>query len=156
MENAKAGEFVQKIRGLWKAQKKREIIYLEAMKKEGMGPMRKMLTQGHFSALLFQKEIRSIYDYFKCFFNDKELSDLSEIKIDNGHLLENVEGKEEIVVFLKNNEGLVLQTYKSLLKNLDREVEVRKILDGHLDRISEFYETLSKLESIKIKNLNLS
>ena len=156
MENTKAREFVQKIKGLWSEQKNRELIYLEAMKKEGMGPMRKMLTQGHFSALLCQKEIRSIYDYFKCFFNDKELGDLNEIQISGDHLMQDIEGKEEILGFLKNNEGMVLQYYKALIKHLDIEAEVRQILNQHLDRISELYEILSKQGNMKLRSVTVS
>ena len=155
MENAKAREFVQKIRGLWREQKNREFIYLEAMKKDGMGPMRKMLAQGHFSALLCQKEICSIYDYFKCFFNDRELGDLNEVKVNEGHLMQEIEGKEQVVGFLRNNEGLVLQSYKSIIKHLDLEAEVRQTLNQHLDRISELYEILSKQGNIKLKSLNV-
>jgi hypothetical protein len=37
MEESKGNEFIQMIRALWNEQKKREILYLEALKKDGMG-----------------------------------------------------------------------------------------------------------------------
>ena len=96
MENVelKGGEFVLKISALWHEQKRREFIYLLALKKEKMGPLRKMLSHGHFSALLFQREIQSLYDYFKCFLNDKDLDDslvMEELAETSLHRLEEKE-----------------------------------------------------------------
>ena len=65
MEERTKNEFVPMIRALWIEQKNRELLYLEALKKDNMGSCRRILSQGHVSALLFQKEIKWIYDYFK-------------------------------------------------------------------------------------------
>ena len=155
MEKAQTSEFVLKISALWNAQKKRENLYLEALKKDSMGPLRRMLTQGHFSAVLFQKEIRWIYDYCKCFMNDKELGELPVTGSDR-NLLRDIEDKEEVAGFLKKNEGKVLQSYKSLVSNLESDSETRRVLREHLDRISEFYEILSKQEGNNIKSMQLN
>lgn len=148
MEESKGNEFVQMIRALWNEQKKREVLYLEALKKDGMGPFRRMLSQGHVSAVLFQKEIRAVYDYFKCFLNDKELADQNQItSYASLQLLENANGKEEVASCLKKIEAATLQLYKALRQYLDREPETQRLLDEHLTRTSEFYEMLCKLES---------
>ena len=156
MENVKTREFVLKISALWNAQKRREGLYLEALKKDSMGSLRKMLTQGHFSALLFQKEIRWIYDYFKCLLTDKELEDLNQKGFANKELMQDMEDKEQIAGFLKKSEGNILQSYKSLMSNLEGDSETRKVLDDHLDRISEFYEILSKQEGSSLTTLSYS
>ncbi|WP_221390847.1 hypothetical protein [Dyadobacter sp. NIV53] len=101
MENVKVKEFVLRISALWYEQKKRELLYLEALKKDSMGSLRKILAQGHFSALLFQKEIVSIYDYFKCLLNDKELSNLTHVSFDNANLMQDLIEKEQVVGLLK-------------------------------------------------------
>ncbi len=136
------------IRALWNEQKKREVLYLEALKMDGMGPFRRVLSQGHVSAVLFQKEIRAVYDYFKCFLNDKELADQNQITAHVSlQLLENAKGKEEVASCLKKIEAATIQLYKSLRLYLDREPEAQRLMDEHLIRTSEFYEMLCKLES---------
>ncbi|WP_229213641.1 hypothetical protein [Dyadobacter psychrotolerans] len=125
MEKAQASEFVLKISALWSAQKRRENLYLEALRKDSMGPLRRMLTQGHISAVLFQKEIRWIYDYFKCFMTDKDLGELSLTNSDK-NLMKGIEEKEEIAGYLKKNEGRKyfspinrwFQTWKATLKRV--------------------------------------
>ena len=141
MEESKGNEFILMIRALWNEQKK-------ALKKDGMGPFRRVLSQGHVSAVLFQKEIRAVYDYFKCFLNDKELADQNQIASHASlQLLENANGKEEVASCLKKIEAATLQLYKSLRHYLDREPEAQRLMDEHLTRTSEFYEMLCKLES---------
>lgn len=148
MEESKGNEFIQMIRALWNEQKKREVLYLEALKKDGMGPFRRLLSQGHVSAVLFQKEIRAVYDYFKCFLNDKELADQNQIASHTSlQLLESANGREEVASCLKKIEAATLQLYKSLSHYLDREPETLRLMDEHLTRTSEFYEMLCKLET---------
>lgn len=148
MEESKGSEFIQMIRALWNEQKKREILYLEALKIDGMGPFRRVLSQGHVSALLFQKEIRAVYDYFKCFLNDKELADHNQISTRTSlQLLENANGKEEVAACLKKIEAAVIQLYRSITLYLDREPEAQRLMDEHLVRTSEFYDIMCKYEA---------
>ncbi len=154
MEDSKLSEFVLKISALWNDQKRREVLYLEALKKDSMGPLRKMLTQGHFSALLFQKEIHWIYDYFKCFLTDKDLVNSAESNSDTIADLHALEEKEQVAGYLKRTEGRILQSYRSLYKYLERDPETRRVVDEHLERISEFYEILSRQEIVKRNELN--
>jgi c-di-AMP phosphodiesterase-like protein len=154
MEDAKANEFVLMIRALWNEQKNRELLYLEALKKDSMGSFRRVLSQGHVSALLFQKEIRWVYDYFKCFLNDRELGDSSgNVSKNVLSRIETAHEKEEIAKCLKTTESATLQLYKSLRTYLEKDSEARNILDEHLARISEFYEALSKMECGSFKTI---
>ncbi|MCF2444869.1 hypothetical protein L0657_12955 [Dyadobacter sp. CY345] len=153
MEDSKLNEFVLRISALWNEQKRREVLYLEALKKDSMGPLRKMLTQGHFSALLCQKEILWMYDYFKCFLTDKDLINSPEVKSDNLAVLHNLEEKEEVAGVLKNAEEKILQSYRSLYKFMELDSETKRVIDEHLERISEFYEILSKMELVKKNGL---
>lgn len=157
MEESRGNEFIQMIRALWNEQKKREILYLEALKKDGMGPFRRVLSQGHVSAVLFQKEIRSVYDYFKCFLNDKELSDQNHISASASlEILEHVNGKEEVASYLKKIEAAVIQLYKSLRSYLEKEPEAQRLMDEHLTRTSEFYDMLCKYEKGNRHNYGLT
>lgn len=153
-ETVKMDEFVRKISALWVEQKKREILYLEALKKDGMGSLRRMLSQGHFSAVLFQKEIRWIYDYFKCFLTDKELGEITSQSSANQVFMQEIKESDQVFGLLKKNEGTIILSYKSLFKYIDRESEARRILDDHLERISEFHDILSKLELSTVKTSN--
>lgn len=157
MEESKGNEFIQMIRALWNEQKKREVMYLEALKKDGMGPFRRALSQGHVSAVLFQKEIRAVYDYFKCFLNDKELADQNQItSYASVQLIESANGKEEVASCLKKIEAAAIQLYQSISHYLDREPEAQRLMDEHLTRTSEFYEMLSRLESGTQRNYGLT
>ncbi|GGB77841.1 hypothetical protein [Dyadobacter sediminis] len=147
MENVKGEELIMMIKALWNEQKNREILYLEALRKDVNGSFRRVLSQGHVSAVLFQREIGWIYDYFKCFLNDKELDEkISGSSRQAVRILEEAEHQEDIARCLKKNEATTLQLYKSLRGYMDKDSEARKVLDEHLARISEFYETLRKLE----------
>lgn len=154
MEDSKLSEFVLKISALWNDQKRREVLYLEALKKDSMGSLRKILSHGHFSALLFQKEIRSMYDYFKCFLTDKDLENSSETNADTVAYLHELEEKEQVAGYLKRTEGEILQSYRSLYKYLERDSETRRVVDEHLERISEFYDILSRQEIVKRNELS--
>jgi len=155
-EDLKLSEFVLKISALWKEQKNREVLYLEALRKDSMSPLRKMLTQGHFSALIFQKEIQWIYDYFKCMLNDKDLVSAAETDLDSISVMKNLEDREDVAGVLKKVEGRILQSYRSLYKYIDRDSETRMVIDQHLERISEFYEILSRQEIVKNSELTHS
>ena len=155
-EDLKLSEFVLKISALWKEQKNREVLYLEALRKDSMSPLRKMLTQGHFSALIFQKEIQWIYDYFKCMLNDKDLVSAAETDLDSISVMKNLEDREDVAGVLKKVEGRILQSYRSLYKYIDRDSETRMVIDQHLERISEFYEILSRQEIVKKSELTHS
>ena len=147
MENVKGKELILMIKALWNEQKNRELLYLEALRKDVNGSFRRVLSQGHVSAVLFQREICWIYDYFKCFLNDKELSEANaDLSRTATKMLENVEQQEDIARYIKRNEAATLQLYNSLRGYMDKDSEARKVLDEHLERISEFYETLRKLE----------
>lgn len=157
MEASNGKEFIQLIRSLWNEQKTREILYLEALKKDEMGPFRRLLSQGHVSAVLFQKEIRAIYDYFKCFLNDHELTDYNHISAHASlQILENAKEKEEVASCLKKIEAAVIQLYKGVRSYLEREPEAQRLVDEHLSRTSEFYDMLSKLEAGGRRNFGLT
>jgi len=150
MEDVKVNDFVLMVRTLWGEQKKRELLYLEALKKDSMGPFRKVLSQGHLSAVLFQRELHSIYDYFKCFLTDKELG-VADMNMRPASLLKDLNDTEEVAGLFKKIEAGILQLYKTLRAHVDRESEARQVLDEHLLRISEFYDTFSKLEMVNRK-----
>ncbi|TLU99407.1 hypothetical protein [Dyadobacter luticola] len=155
MERVMENDFIPMIRALWNEQKNRELLYLEALKKDSMGSFRRILSQGHVSAVLFQKEIRWIYDYFKCFLEDKELADNQISSMASLQMLENLTEKEDIASCLKKLEAATLQLYKALCTYMDREYEIKRMLDEHLIRISEFYDALCKMEVSNRKNLEV-
>jgi hypothetical protein len=157
MEDVRGNEIVQMIGALWNEQKTRELLYLEALRKDSMGPFRRLLSQGHVSAVLFQREIRSIYDYFKCFLTDRELEQTNLIGNEASlQSLQNVNEKEEVAGCLKKIEAATLQLYQKLRLYLEKDSETRMVLDEHLIRISEFYESMCKLERGNKKNVTMN
>ncbi len=142
------GELVLKISSLWHEQKRREILYLVALQKDKMGSLRKVLTQGHFSAIIFQKEIKTVYDYFKCLLNDKELDDTRVISELRESSLRAMEEKEQVVGYLSKMESGMLNSYRSFHKYADSDSETWRMVDAHLIRITEFYEILSSQEAV--------
>jgi hypothetical protein len=145
MENEAARDFVNKVATLWKAQQNRALLYKEALQKDNIGSLRKTLSQGYFSALLFQKEIQGIYDYVKCLLTDEDLQNRHSGMVFSDQL-KDVEEGSQIVKQLMYTESIVLQSYKSLENHLEYVTEVKHILSDHLERISEFYKILSKYQ----------
>jgi hypothetical protein len=150
MKDAGASELVMKIGALWRENKRREFLYLQALRKDSMGSLRQMLAKGHFSAVLFQKEINWIYDYFKCLLTDKDLDESMPDKYFQEGSFDDVQGKEQVASYLKNTEGEILLSYKALDKYVDRYADIKRIVDEHAHRITRFYELLSKQENAAV------
>jgi hypothetical protein len=146
MKDVAASDLVMKIGALWQQHKRREFLYLQALRKDRMGNLRQMLSKGHFSAVLFQRELNWIYDYFKCLLTDKDLGDSMPDNYFAERSFEEVQGREQVAGYLKNTESQILQSYKALDKYVDRYVEIKRIVDEHANRITSFYEVLSKQE----------
>lgn len=136
-------EFVLKTAMLWKEHKKREFLYMQMIRKENLGNLRRLCNQGHISAVLFQKELQWVYDYFKCNLNDGELSDYPESEVKGGNTLETVEDMGVLLRVLKETEWYTIRQYQSLIKLVDSESEVFTILRDHIDRLNEFCDNLS-------------
>ncbi len=143
MEPMEAKEVVKKLAVLWKEHRKRELLYMLVMKKENLGNLRRLCHQGHISALLFQKELQWVYDYFKCNLNDGDLKELVLTEYPGEFSLSKVEDRGVLIRVLKETEWSALLQYQSVLKVVDRESEVFTILREHLDRLSEFCDRLS-------------
>lgn len=148
-ENHDSTELVSLINSVWREQKRREVLYLQALKKDKIGPLRRILTQGHFSAVLFQREIHALYDYFKCFLNDRELSAEDNLEFLGDDILNGADEQHQISGELRQTENRVILLYRRLYKYIDRESDARSMLDDHLKRISEFYDFFSRQEGVK-------
>ncbi|GAB2778692.1 hypothetical protein GCM10027275_22670 [Rhabdobacter roseus] len=144
MDKTNLKEFVRSTAVLWNEHKKREALYIEAMKKDGLGTLRRVCNQGHFSALLFQKEIQWIYDYFKCNLTDCDLRDGFGLLNENKGMLGQVEDKTVVANVLKDTEFATLRKYQKMLKTVDADSEAARILREHMERIVDLYERLTK------------
>ncbi|REA57626.1 hypothetical protein DSL64_23085 [Dyadobacter luteus] len=155
MEHAAAREFVSKVASLWKAQQRRAFLYKEALKKDNVSSLRKTLSQGYFSALLFQKEIQGVYDYVKCLLTDEDLEKQgAEVMISDQ--LSDTEEESQIVNRLITVESTILESYHSLEGHLEYATETKSILSDHLERISDFYRILSKYQREHTGNLPIA
>jgi hypothetical protein len=152
MEKAHLKEFVQGTAMLWNEHKKREALYIEAMKKDDLGTLRRVCNQGHISALLFQKEIQWIYDYFKCMLNDTDLRE-TFIKADTVSL-DWVEDRSQLALSLKDTEKKTIRYYHKVLKYLDKDSEEASIMHEHLSRISDLHDVLTKETSTRPARMN--
>ncbi|TDB66872.1 hypothetical protein [Arundinibacter roseus] len=144
MENYELKEFVRNTAMLWKEHKKRELLYMKVMQKDDLGNIRKLCKQGHITALLFQKEIQWIYEYFKCSLNDCDLKDYFMEGIEAGNTLDAVEDKGVLFRILKETEWLTIRSYETVLTFVDKDGEVYAILHDHLDRMNDFYDRFSR------------
>ncbi|WP_207505031.1 hypothetical protein [Telluribacter humicola] len=142
MDKAHLKEFVQCTAMLWNEHKKREALYVEAMKKDDLGSLRRVCNQGHISALLFQKEIQWVYDYFKCMLNDCDLRE-NTIK-SNTVSLDRIEDRTLLARLLKDAEYSTIHCYQKVLKFLDKDSEEASMMHEHIARLSDLYEVLAK------------
>lgn len=137
-------EFVRSTAMLWKEHKKRELLYMRMLKKDNLGSIRRLCYQGHLSAVLFQKEIQWIYDYFKCNLSDASLSDYVDSETNKLSTLDQVDDKGVLVRVLKETECSTIDSYQSVMRFVEREGEVYSILREHLDRLHDFCERLTR------------
>ncbi|WP_025762124.1 hypothetical protein [Dyadobacter tibetensis] len=143
-------EMISKIRLLWNQQCLRETLYLNALKMDRICHLRKSLTQGHFSSLLFQRELKSVYDYLKCLLTDDGLAIPSySTEQHNGifHLRE-MEGRQmEVAGFFKKTEATLLNSYQTVSQYLEWDQSILDMLDDHQVSIKGFYESMAHRES---------
>ncbi len=152
-------EFVEGIALLWKANKRRELLYIHVMKRDHLGKMRRLCNQGHISALLFQKEIQWIYDYFKCNLNDCDLREEFEAApVDHAQVttLDTLRDTRMVVRLIKEAELTTIRGYQSVIRFVDREGEVHNILREHLDRITHLCSELGRENTHHFKGIPLS
>jgi len=143
METSNLKDFVKNMALLWREHKKREKLYIKVMSKDNLGNLRKLCNQGHISALLFQKEIQWIYDYFKCTLNDCDLNDYITLDNRSESTLDQVEDVGVLIRVLKETEWSTIRLYQTALNKVDGDSEVFTILRDHMDRMSEFCDKFS-------------
>ena len=137
MDTTEMKEFVQGIALLWEENKRRELLYIRVMKNDHLGNFRRLCNQGHITALLFQKEIQWIYDYFKCNLSDSDLrAAFEEVPSTQEFALDDMEDNSTLLRLIKEVELTTIRGYQSAIKFVDQEGEVYDILRDHLDRIT--------------------
>ncbi len=141
-------EMITKLILLWNEQRSRELLYLNALKKDKMGTFRRVLSQGHLSAMIFQREIKWIYDYFKCCLTDKDLDgNLYSPQIDpNLQVLDSLEKLEQVASFFKCKEEAILKSYRAVSGLIEWDLDSSKLLKEHREKIREFYDTMVSQE----------
>jgi len=159
MDTTEMKEFVEGIALLWKENKRRELLYIHVMKRDHLGNLRRLCNQGHISALLFQKEIQWIYDYFKCNLNDCDLKDGFEASpADYAHeaTLDTLTDTSMVVRLIKEAELTTIRGYQSVIRFVDRDGEVHSILRDHLDRITHLCSEFGREASPYFKRASFS
>lgn len=143
-------ELVSYLATLWKKHKEREALYLAAMKIDNLGKLRKLCSQGYSISLLFQREIKAIYNSFRCNFDDLELCNhctehLNETikKLDNGLVLSSI---------LVEYEMETLRNYEITLSYLDETNEEGRTIVEHISLLSEVANLLQKLNKVAGEN----
>jgi hypothetical protein len=143
MDTVNLKEFVRNLASLWNEHKKREELYMRVMRKENLGNLRRLCNQGHISALLFQKEILWIYDYYKCNLNDRDLRNYAIPKVQKESTLDQVEDMGVLLRVLKETEWSTIRRYQTVLNFVDGDTEIFTVLRDHIDRMSEFCDKFS-------------
>ena len=125
------------------------------MKIEDLGKLRKICSQGYSMSLLFQREIRTIYDTFRCSFDDIELC-----KHCTKHLkptIENLDTAYAVTSILAGQEVDTLKCYSLALSFLDESSEEGRVMLEHIALLTEVnavLQTINKrVENIKESSL---
>lgn len=138
MNTTEMKEFVQGMALLWEENKRRELLYINVMKNDHLGNFRRLCNQGHITALLFQKEIQWIYDYFKCNLSDSDLrTAFEDADPAQQTVLDGKEDNSTLLRIIKEVELTTIRGYQSMIRFVDQEGEVYDILRDHLDRITQ-------------------
>ena len=155
MDKLTLEKFVKSTAVLWNQHKKREALYVEVMKNEDLGALRKVCNQGHFSALLFQKEIQWIYDYFKCSLTDTDLENHFRKTIAEEEVSGKIRHKRVLTYLLREAEFSTIECYRKVLKYVDGDSETFRIMNEHLERIGALYKSWKKEVSPIIPTLGM-
>lgn len=151
MDTTEMKEFVQGIVLLWEENKRRELLYIRVMKSDQLGNVRRLCNQGHITALLFQKEIQWIYDYFKCNLNDSDLRVAFEDAPAQETILDGMEDNSTLLRLIKEVELTTIRGYQSVIRFIDQEGEVYEILHDHLDRITQLWGEFGREGNLYVK-----
>jgi hypothetical protein len=148
-------ELVKSLAALWKKHKEREILYLTAMKIENLGKLRKICSQGYSMSLLFQREIRTIYDTLRCSFDDIDLC-----KHCTKHLkstIANLNTAYAATSVLAERESETLKCYSLSLSFLDESSEEGRVMLEHIALLTDVNSVLQginkRVENIKESSL---
>ena len=62
---------------IWRSYHRQEALCKSLMRMDISYRLRKLCSRGHMSAMLFKKEIRGVYESFKCNFSDGDLNSIT-------------------------------------------------------------------------------
>jgi len=150
MQTTATKDFLQGIEMLWQESKNRELLFVGLMKKDCLGQLRKHCHRGHISSLLFQNDIRWIYDSFKSNIIDFTLGNHPPNTL-NKKITESLVAEagdfQAVMNLLKSTEFHIIQSYQEVLQLVDYEEEVRGILLDHLGLFTQLRDNLVNFQT---------
>jgi hypothetical protein len=144
---------------LWRMLNKSESFYKTMMSIEELGSIRKLCSQGHMTSVLFKKELCSVYDYNKCYLHDPDLSHIT-VDVNVDHILSNRKNPGFIVSLIIEQYDKILKSYKDVLIHLDPQSNLARLLNEHMDVLSNRKELLcneiNNLGNQELSELNVA
>jgi hypothetical protein len=130
MENVR--EIIKNVARIWRMHKKREALFKAAMLQADQR-MRRICTTGYMNALLFQKDIETVYNSYKYYLEDGQLGSIvrseHDIVFNHKHL--------PLATILKEHQQQTICCYQELLPQLEANLDEMELVKSHIDKLSE-------------------
>ena len=111
------------------------------------------------TSVLFKKELCSVYDYNKCYLHDPDLSHIT-VDVNVDHILSNRKNPGFIVSLIIEQYDKILESYKDVLIHLDPQSNLARLLNEHVDVLSNRKELLcneiNNLGNQELSELNVA
>jgi len=144
---------------LWRMLNKSESFYKAIMGIEELGAIRKLCSQGHMTSVLFKKELCSVYDYNRCYLHDPDLNH-SSVDVNVDQILTNRKNPDVIIYLIIEQYDKMLECYKNVLIHLDEQSNLAKLLNEHMDVLSNrkelLYNEISHSGNRELPQLNVA
>ena len=136
-----SSELAKCVSRIWRIYKRQEYLCRSLMRLEIPCRFRCQLGCGYIRYILFRKDLSEIYDQVKCLINDGELSSI--VLSNDYHLSAGEHHCSAYIAKLVTGQKELLDTYQTLVCKLDRYTEASDICLGHLEKLSEYSQSLA-------------
>ncbi|QRR00325.1 hypothetical protein [Dyadobacter sandarakinus] len=133
-------DIVKEVAGIWRMHKRQEALFRAAMALDTTRPLRVICGSCYMTSLLFQSEMRQLYESLKCCLTDGDLSSIL--------LLDDEAGNSDadcwmVISRCLEHDELLIRMYQSLLAKVDEESECWRMCHEHLEKLTGCHDKLA-------------
>ena len=124
---------------IWRSHHRQEALCKSLMSMDISCRLRKLCSKGHMSSMLFKKEIKRVYESFKCNFSD---GDLNSITRSEDEWNSKRACQATVLGLLTEEQGRLIGFYETVISRLWEEGELCALCRDHLVQVKEMNKML--------------